>query len=155
MMSSNKKKICEKLCIHFPTKTITGFSGFFGYPIIHTLIIVWNINMITVWTFVTFSTLIFHIFVLFYTLQIGILWLPMLKSRRIPSSFVTMVSVSSPGFRGRKLCRSPVCVSSSIVHLPVPTQFYKSRRLCRGQKKNRLKSCTVEKMVRVICCRND
>lgn len=145
MMSSNKKKICEKLCIYL---------GFFGYPIIHTLIIVWNINMITVWTFVTFSTLIFHIFVLFYT-QIGILWLPMLKSRRIPSSFVTMVSVSSPGFRGRKLCRSPVCVSSSIVHLPVPTQFYKSRRLCRGQKKNRLKSCTVEKMVRVICCRND
>lgn len=78
--------------------------------------------------------------------------MPMLKSRRIPSSFVMMVSVSSPGFRGQKLCRSHVCVSSSIVHLLVPTQFYKLRRLCRGQRKNRLKSCTVAKMVRVCCC---
>lgn len=88
----------------------------------------------------------------FYILQIGILWLPMLKSRHIPSSFVMMVSVSSPVFRGRKLCRSRVCASSSIVHLPVPTQFYKLRRLCRGRKKNRWKSCTVAKMVRVSCC---
>lgn len=103
-------------------------------------------NIITVCTILTFSTLIFKIF---YFLQIGILWLPMLKSRHIPSSFVMMVSVSSPVFRGRKLCRSRVCVSSSIVHLPVPTQFYKLRRLCRGRKKNRWKSCTVAKMVRV------
>lgn len=107
-------------------------------------------NIITVCTILTFSTLIFKFF--FYILQIGILWLPMLKSRHIPSSFVMMVSVSSPVFRGRKLCRSRVCASSSIVHLPVPTQFYKLRRLCRGRKKNRWKSCTVAKMVRVSCC---
>lgn len=106
-------------------------------------------NIITVCTILTFSTLIFKIF---YILQIGILWLPMLKLRHIPSSFVMMVSVSSPVFRGRKLCRSRVCASSSIVHLPVPTQFYKLRRLCRGRKKNRWKSCTVAKMVRVSCC---
>lgn len=106
-------------------------------------------NIITVCTILTFSTLIFKFF---YILQIGILWLPMLKSRHIPSSFVMMVSVNSPVFRGRKLCRSRVCASSSIVHLPVPTQFYKLRRLCRGRKKNRWKSCTVAKMVRVSCC---
>lgn len=106
-------------------------------------------NIITVCTILTFSTLIFRFF---YILQIGILWLPMLKLRHIPSSFVMMVSVSSPVFRGRKLCRSRVCVSSSIVHLPVPIQFYKLRRLCRGRKKNRWKSCTVAKMVRVSCC---
>lgn len=106
-------------------------------------------NIITVCTILTFSTLIFKFF---YILQIGILWLPMLKSRHIPSSFVMMVFVSSPVFRGRKLCRSRVCASSSIVHLPVPTQFYKLRRLCRGRKKNRWKSCTVAKMVRVSCC---
>lgn len=106
-------------------------------------------NIITVCTILTFSTLIFKIF---YILQIGILWLPMLKLRHIPSSFVMMVFVSSPVFRGRKLCRSRVCASSSIVHLPVPTQFYKLRRLCRGRKKNRWKSCTVAKMVRVSCC---
>lgn len=103
----------------------------------------------TVCTILTFSTLIFKFF---YFLQIGILWLPMLKSRHIPSSFVMMVFVSSLVFRGRKLCRSRVCASSSIVHLPVPTQFYKLRRLCRGRKKNRWKSCTVAKMVRVSCC---
>lgn len=106
-------------------------------------------NIITVCTILTFSTLIFKFFCI---LQIGILWLPMLKSRHIPSSFVMMVSVSSPVFRGRKLCRSRVCASSSIVHQPVPTQFYKLRRLCRGRKKNRWKSCTVAKMVRVSCC---
>lgn len=64
-MILRRKKICEKLCIHFPFRTITGFTEFYGYPIIQTYIIVWNINIITVCTILTFSTLIFNFFLYF------------------------------------------------------------------------------------------
>ena len=83
----------------------------------------------------------------FFSLQTENLSSQMRKLRLCLSSSVTMASVNSRVTHGPRSCRSPLCVTFSMVLSPAPMRLHRSKTSCRARKRTRWRFSITRKMV--------